>query len=87
MILGLRVRTKNNLVLGNIRELDGVQVQSVYLIYTRLLVYITLILVYSKGHAYYMPLTYAYEKTLLFQNLLCPFVICDCVTLTCDCHM
>jgi len=44
------------------------QVQNVYLIYTELMVYTTLNLVYSKEHIYYILLTY--NITLLFQNLL-----------------
>ena len=40
------------------------QLQSVYLIYTWLMVYATLNLAYLKEHVYYMPLTYGI--TLLF---------------------
>jgi len=51
------------------------QLQSVYLIYTRLMVHATLSLAYPKGHVYYMPLIYGIM--LLFQSLLCPSVTCD----------
>jgi len=57
-------------------------VQNVYLIYTWLIVHATLNLAYSKGHIYFILLTYSIIS--LFQNLLCPFVICDHVTVTCD---
>ena len=47
--------SERNLVLGLIQENSiEFQVQSVYLIYVRLLVYATLILAYSKNYAYYM---------------------------------
>jgi len=56
------------------------QLQSVYLIYTWLMVYITLNLAYSKEYVYYMLLTC--DMTSFFQNLLCFFM-----TITCDCVM
>ena len=48
------------------------QVQSVYLIYTGLIVYAILNLAYSKKHMYYILLIY--NMTLLFKNLLCSSV-------------
>ena len=57
-------------------------VQNVYLIYTWLIVHTTLNLAYSKGHIYFILLIY--DIILLFQNLLCSFVICGHVTVTCD---
>ena len=55
------------------------QVQSVCLIYTRLLVYTILTLAYPKSYMYYISLICGI--TLLFWNLLYPFVqyvtVCD----------
>jgi len=55
------------------------QVQSVCLIHTRLIVYTTLNLAYSKEHMYYISLICS--MMLLFQNLLMIFCV------TCDSHM
>ena len=63
--LRLRVRLKKKSCIGLIQEnLIEFWAQSVYLIYTRLMVYTTLNLVYSKKYIYYMLLTCSI--TLLF---------------------
>jgi len=58
------------------------QLQSVCLVNTRLIVHVILNLAYSKGYIYYILLIYGI--TLLFQNLLHPFVTCNHVTVTCN---
>ena len=58
------------------------QLQNVYLIYTWLIVYVTLNLTYFKEHVYYILLIYSI--TSLFWNLLCSSMIHDYVTVTCD---
>ena len=61
------------------------QVQSVYLIYTRLLVHAILILTYPKDYTYYMLLIYSVivlESSIFF----CDTWLCDndIVTVTCN---
>ena len=56
------------------------QVQSVYLIYIRLLVHVTLILIYPKSYTYYMLLIYSIivlESSIFFCDN-------DIVTVTCN---
>jgi len=54
-----RVKSKEKSCIRiNIRELNEISVQSVYLIYARLPVHTILILAYPKDHVYYIPLTY-----------------------------
>ena len=52
-----KVKIKEELCIRLTQE-NECQVQSIYLIYTRLIVYTILNLVYLKEHIYYIPLTY-----------------------------
>jgi len=58
------------------------QLQSVYLIYTWLIVHTTLNLAYSKEYIYYMLLICS--MTSSFWNLLCSFIVCDHVIMSYD---
>ena len=76
----LRVKLTKKPCIGLIQEnLIEFQVQSVYLIYTRLMVHAILNLAYSKEHVYYILLTYS---IILFSET---FYILLYVTWSCDC--
>jgi len=49
---------KKNLILDNIRELDGVLGTKISILYTRLLVHVIILLAYSKGYVLSLRLTY-----------------------------
>ena len=77
--LGLSNKAKEKPCIGFISENSiEFQLQSVYLIHTRLIVCIILNLAYSKEYVYYMLLIYSIIS--LFQNLLHSSVTCDHMT-------